>query len=151
MVKHHGNNMIQCIHSHACSHLNKRLQAWLQIAVYHSITIPIIWHNITGGVSTCYTGDGLIRTLSWWYGSHSGRTLICVCYHWAAIGIDMNTDAFLICLPICWNDHEILSRFDAQSFQFTAEAVKSQYFSSSVGIPVAFMFKTSTSLDISRN
>ena len=56
----HGNNSCSHACSHSCSHLFKwlleRLQAWLQIAVYHSITIPISWHNITGGVPTCYTG-----------------------------------------------------------------------------------------------
>ena len=56
----HGNNSCShaCIHacSHFCSHLFTWLQAWVQIAVYYSITIPISWHNITGGVPTCYTG-----------------------------------------------------------------------------------------------
>ena len=56
----HGNNSCSHACSHACSHLFKwlleRLQAWIQIAVYHSITILISWHNIMGGVPTCYTG-----------------------------------------------------------------------------------------------
>ena len=50
-----------CACSHSCSHLFKQLLEWLQaqlqIAVYYSITIPISWHNITGGVPTCYTGS----------------------------------------------------------------------------------------------
>ena len=61
----HGNNMVttvvvvlvvMLVVAYLFKWLLEWLQAQLQIAVYHSITIPISWHNITGGVPTCYTG-----------------------------------------------------------------------------------------------